>query len=140
MIRKLSLWKMDPKNNFLTDLMIWGEQAIHGISKNTKFVEFGQKKSIKRTQIRLPSIIYTDSFNIFLKISRVAKNIQRGDHSMQKLKISKKKYFIFKNPIFSTWKWIIHELSFLLRYIKISHFHHFLLEKFKFWSTMLAWP
>ena len=38
---------MDPKNNFLTGLMIRGEQAIHGISKNTKFVEFGQKKVSK---------------------------------------------------------------------------------------------
>ena len=43
-VRKLSPWKIDTKNNFLTGLMIRGEQAVHGISKNTKFVEFDQKK------------------------------------------------------------------------------------------------
>ena len=38
---------MEPKNKFLIGLMIEGEQALHGISKNTKFVEFGQKKVSK---------------------------------------------------------------------------------------------
>ena len=46
-VRKLSPWKIDTKNNFLTGLMIRGEQAVHGISKNTKFVEFDQKKVSK---------------------------------------------------------------------------------------------
>ena len=46
-VRKLSPWKIDTKNNFLTGLMIQGEQAVHGISKNTKFVEFEQKKVSK---------------------------------------------------------------------------------------------
>ena len=46
-VRKLSPWKIDTKNNFLTGLMIRGEQAVHGISKNTKFVEFDQKKESK---------------------------------------------------------------------------------------------
>ena len=46
-VRKLSPWKIDTKINFLTGLMIQGEQAVHGISKNTKFVEFDQKKVSK---------------------------------------------------------------------------------------------
>ena len=35
-------------------------------------------------------------FKFLLKISKVAKNIQRGDPSMQKLKISKKNFFSSK--------------------------------------------
>ena len=64
-VRKLSPWKIDTKNNFLTGLMIQGEQAVHGISKNTKFVEFDQKKSIK-----LLSKLYRNSIEVRKKFSR----------------------------------------------------------------------
>ena len=46
-VRKLSPWKRDCEKHFLTDLMSWPERAGHAISKNTKFVEIGQKKVSK---------------------------------------------------------------------------------------------
>ena len=65
-VRKLSPWKRDREKHLLTGLMNGAERAGHAIFKNTKFVEIGQKKRIKRTQIRLPLIMYTDSLKSFI--------------------------------------------------------------------------
>ena len=46
-VRKLSPWKRDREKHFLTGLMSQAERAGHAISKNTKFVEIGQKKVSK---------------------------------------------------------------------------------------------
>ena len=46
-VRKLSPWRRDREKHFLTGLMSQAERAGHAISKNTKFVEIGQKKVSK---------------------------------------------------------------------------------------------
>ena len=78
---------------------------------------------------------------IFWKKKFFAKNIERRQKYPKTLLCKnqnfQKKILFLENVIFSAWIWIVHDLSFLLRYIshlqhKISNFCHFFHEIFNF--------
>ena len=63
----------------------------------------------------------------------------------KKIQKSKNLGFFPKNHTFSTWIWILHVLSFLLRYItsvllKIFKFSFFFAMKFPLITTFILWP
>ena len=74
--------------------------------------------------------------NFFWKYWRSLK-ISKGGTLLCKNQKFQKKYFFFKNPFFSTWKWIIHELSFLLRYMTHWKFKIFTFSSFFAWKMQI---
>ena len=81
--------------------------------------------------------------NFLQKISKVVKNIHRGDPSMQKSKFSKNfffwKYYLFCLNINCTWSQLhfeVHSSSLAQNFKFLSFFPW----NFQFWPSLLAWP
>ena len=54
---------------------------------------------------------------IFWKFQKIKKEILLMQNPLEKLEMNRKNWFFQENHTFSTWIWILHVLSFLLRYI-----------------------